>query len=116
VIDFTQSLILAIFALFGKYTCNFIHKKNNDYFYVQVFRVLNLIFKTMNVETMYKLAHGGKYLFSEHTLVLIKNTFQSVSRSEPIKVCSKQGDQIGRNFVHWAIVFFGQVFENDTIM
>jgi hypothetical protein len=26
----------------------------------------------------------------------------------------KQGDQIGRIIAHWAIVYFGQVFENYT--
>jgi hypothetical protein len=26
---------------------------------------------------------------------------------------SAQGDQIGRIFAHWAIVFFGRFFEND---
>jgi hypothetical protein len=25
----------------------------------------------------------------------------------------RQGDQIGRIFAHWAIVYFGQFFEND---
>jgi hypothetical protein len=26
--------------------------------------------------------------------------------------CGKQGDQIGRIFDHWVIVYFGQLFEN----
>jgi hypothetical protein len=36
------------------------------------------------------------------------------SPDEFVKISPKnnQGDQIGRIFAHWAIVFFGQIFEN----